>query len=84
LIDPVGVAPAKHLFLRQVRIWRKLTSRRSKRAGAVASAAVLILSAVATPVGGNHDIGEGAFGRLNEKAFDDPEDGHIIRRSSER
>ncbi len=29
-------------------------------------------------------IGESAFGRFNEKAFDDPEDGHIIRRSLER
>jgi hypothetical protein len=38
----------------------------------------LILSAVATPVGGDYDIGEGAFGRLNEKAFDDPENGHKL------
>jgi hypothetical protein len=48
-----------------------------ERAGSVAGAAVLILSAVASPIGGDYDIGVAAFGRLNEKAFDDPEDGHI-------
>jgi hypothetical protein len=47
-----------------------------ERAGAVAGAAVLILSAVATPIGGDYDIGESAFGGLDEKAFDDPVDGN--------
>jgi hypothetical protein len=37
----------------------------------------LILNAVASPVGGDYDIGEGAFGLADEEAFDDPEDGHI-------
>ena len=78
LIDPIGVAPTKHLFLRQIRIWSETTRRRLERAGAVASAAVGFVSAVATPIGGDNDIGEGAFGRLNEKAFDDPEDGHKL------
>jgi hypothetical protein len=36
----------------------------------------LILSAVATPVGGNHDIGIAAFDGFNEKAFDDPREGN--------
>ena len=31
--------------------------------------------AVAPPVGGDDDIGESAFGRADEKAFDDPVDG---------
>ena len=78
LIDTVLVAPVQDLFLRQVRIWRELTTRRSERAGAVASAAVLILSAVASPIGGDYDIRFRAFGGLNEKAFDDPEDGHKL------
>ena len=72
LIDSVAVAPTKHLRLRQVRIWRKATTRRRERRRAVASAAVLILSAVATPVSGDDDIDVGAFGGLNEEAFDDP------------
>jgi hypothetical protein len=38
----------------------------------------LILSAVATPVGGDDDIGESAFGRFNEKAFDEPVNSHIL------
>jgi hypothetical protein len=58
-----------------------------ERAGAVASAAVGLFcvtaaggfSAVATPIGGDNDIGESAFGGLYEKAFDEPEDGHIIK-----
>ena len=34
-------------------------------------------SAVATPVGGDDNVRVGAFGGLDEKAFDEPEDGHI-------
>ena len=84
LIDSRSVAPAKHLFLREVFVRRERTARRLERRAAVAGAAVVILSAVATPIGGDDDIGVGAFGRLNEKAFDDPVDGHNIRRSSGR
>jgi hypothetical protein len=47
-----------------------------ERAGAVAGAAVLILRAVATPVGGDYDIRFRAFGRFDEKAFDDPREGN--------
>jgi hypothetical protein len=36
----------------------------------------LILSAVASPIGGDDDIGEGAFGGFDEKAFDDPRKGN--------
>jgi hypothetical protein len=36
----------------------------------------LILSAVATPIGGDDDIGIAAFDGLNEKAFDDPREGN--------
>ena len=38
----------------------------------------MILSAVASPVGGDDDIRFRAFGRLNEKAFDDPKDCHKL------
>jgi hypothetical protein len=80
LIDTVLVAPVQDLLLRQILVRRELTRRRLKRAGAVASAKIVSIVAVATPVGGNHDIGIAAFDGFNEKAFDDPEDGHIIRR----
>jgi hypothetical protein len=36
----------------------------------------LILSAVASPIGGDYDIGITAFGGLNKKAFDDPREGN--------
>ena len=75
LIDSVGIAPAQHLRFGQILVRRERTRRRLERRAAVAGAGVLILRAVAPPVGGNHDIGESAFGGLNEKAFDDPEDG---------
>jgi hypothetical protein len=78
LIDSVGEAPAENLILRQVRIRRERTAGRSERRAAVAGAAVLILSAVAPPVGGDDDIGESAFDFADEKAFDDPEDGHKL------
>jgi len=77
LIDAIGEAPAQDLILREVRIRRERTRRRLERAGAVAGSAVLILSAAASPIGGDDNISERAFGRFNEKAFDDPEDGHI-------
>ena len=72
------VVAAQHLILRQIRIRREATSRRRERAATVAGSAVRFLRAVATPVGGDDDIGVGAFGRLNEKAFDDPRDGHKL------
>ena len=78
MIDAIAVAPAQDLRFGQVGIWREATTRRSERAGAVASAAVLILRAVASPVGGDDDIGESAFNGFAEKAFDDPEDGHKL------
>jgi len=46
------------------------------RSATVAGAAVLILRAVASPVGGDDDIGESAFDGLRQEAFDDPRDGH--------
>jgi hypothetical protein len=36
----------------------------------------LILRAVASPIGGDDDIGVGAFDFADEKAFDDPRDVH--------
>ncbi len=41
-------------------------------------ALMLTWRAVATPVGGNHNVRVGAFSRFNEKAFDEPEDGHKL------
>ena len=76
LIDSVLVAPVENLFLREVFVRRERASRRGERRRAVASAAVGFVSAVASPVGGDYDIGVRAFGRLDEKAFDEPEDGH--------
>ncbi len=81
LVHAIGVAPVQHLLLGELVVWREVLGRRSERAGAVAGAAVVILRTVATPVGGDDNISERAFGRLNEKAFDDPRDGgHRIRR----
>ena len=77
LIDSIGVAPVQDLCFGQILVRRELTRRRLERAGAVAGAAVLILSAVASPIGGDYDIGESAFCGLNEKAFDDPRESHI-------
>ena len=84
LIDSVRVAPTENLFLCKVRIRSEAISRRSEAARAVAGAAVGLLGvsaaggfgAVAPPVGGDYDIGVGAFNRLGEKALDEPEDGH--------
>ena len=84
LVHAVLVAPLQDLILREVRIRSERSGGRCKRAGAVARSAVGFVSAVASPVGGDYDIDVGAFGGLYEKAFDEPEDGHIIRRSSER
>ena len=36
----------------------------------------MILSAVATPIGGDDDIGESAFGGFDQQAFDDPREGN--------
>ena len=89
LIHAVLITPVENLLLGQFVVRSERASRRSERAGAVAGAGVGLrvvsgagfLGAVAPPVGGDDDIGEGAFGRLNEKAFDDPRDGgHRIRR----
>ena len=77
LIDSRSEAPSEDLILRQILVRREVLARRSERRAAVAGAAVLILSAVATPVGGDDDIGEGAFGRFDEKAFDDPDNGDV-------
>jgi len=77
LVHAVGVAPAQDLILREVFVRSEATSRRSEAARAVAGAAVCFVRAVAPPVGGDYDIGERAFNRLGEKAFDEPEDGHI-------
>ena len=76
LIDSRSKAPAEDLFLRQVFVRREVLAWRSERAGAIASAAVLILRAVASPIGGNHNVRETAFGRFAEKAFDDPREGN--------
>ena len=76
LIDAIRKAPVENLILREVGIWCEVLAWRLERAGAVASAAERFLRAVATPVGGDDDIGERAFGRLNEKAFDDPREGN--------
>ena len=78
LVHAVLVAPLQDLFLRQVFVWSERARRRSKRAGAVAGSAVVILRAVATPIGGNYDIRFRAFYGLGEKAFDEPEDGHKL------
>lgn len=78
LIDSVGVAPVQHLLLGQIGVRREATTRRSERAGAVAGAAVAVLRAVATPVGGDDDIGEAAFDGLRQEAFDDPRDVHLL------
>ena len=77
LIDAVREAPAENLILRQILVRREVLGRRRERRAAVAGAAVLILSAVASPIGGDDDIGVWAFNGFAEKAFDDPEDGHI-------
>ena len=76
LVHAVLVAPPKHLLLGQIRIRRERSGRRSERRAAVAGAAVLILRAIAPPIGGDDDIGESAFGRFYQQAFDDPRDVH--------
>ena len=86
LVHAIGVAPIQHLFLRQVFVRSERATRRLERAGAVARSAVGLFcvtaaggfSAVASPIGGDNDIGERAFGGLYEKAFDEPEDGHKL------
>jgi len=83
LIDSVAEAPAQDLFLRQVGVRSEVLAGRREGRAAVASAAVLILRAVATPIGGDDDIGESAFGGFNEKAFDDPREGNHGLRSFE-
>ena len=75
LVDPVVEAPAEDLLRLEVKIWREVYGRRTERSAAVAGAAVGAIGAVATPVGGDDDVGFVAFGRLNEKAFDDPREG---------
>ena len=65
LVHAVLVAPVKHLFLRQIFVRRERAGGQLERAGAVARSAVGLLgvtaaggfSAVATPVGGDYDIG---------------------------
>jgi len=78
LVHASSVAPVQHLLLGQIGVRREATSRRSERAATVAGAVVVLIGAVASPIGGDDDIGEGAFGRFDEKAFDDPEDGHKL------
>ena len=82
LIDSRSEAPAQDLSFGQLIVRSERTTRRLERRSAVASAAVVILTAVASPIGGDNDIGESAFRWFNEKAFDDPrEGGHGIKRS---
>jgi hypothetical protein len=76
LIDAIGEAPAENLILRQILVRRERFAGRSERRAAVAGAAVLILRAVASPIGGDDDILFRAFGRFDEKAFDDLRDGN--------
>jgi hypothetical protein len=82
LVDAVGEAPVQHLRFGEVFVRREATTRRREAARTVAGAAVgfsgRLNGAVATPVGGDYDIGVGAFNRLGEKAFDEPEDGHKL------
>ena len=81
LIDSVAEAPVQDLSFGQILVRRERTARRSEAGRSVASAAERFLRAVATPVGGDDDIGESAFDFADEKAFDDPREGnHGIRR----
>ena len=79
LVDPAVEAPSENLILREVGVRRERTAGRSERSAAVAGAAVLSIDTVAAPVGGDDDVGETAFGGLNEKAFNDPREGGHVR-----